>query len=98
MHCLGFRTSFYEEGEKTGRLLARQLKMQNTSNVIPAFKKGNKMVTSSKKRNNVSMFSEYLYTVQSCSASPIDMDTFLSGIELPRLSDSKVEDLDCTIK
>ena len=39
------RTRFYKGSEKIGRLLARQLKMQNTSNVIPAIKKGRKMMT-----------------------------------------------------
>lgn len=32
------KTNFYENGEKTGRLLARQLKQMNNQNVITAMK------------------------------------------------------------
>ena len=44
-------TNFYEGGEKTGKLLARQLKQQNSYSVIPAIKKGDKIVSSTKEIN-----------------------------------------------
>lgn len=34
------KTAFYESGEKTGRLLARQLKEQNVAHIIPAIRVG----------------------------------------------------------
>lgn len=46
-------TTFYEEGEKTGKLLGRQLKQKNTCNLITAIKKGNTIVTSTKEINDV---------------------------------------------
>lgn len=34
------KTTFYESGEETGRLLARQLKEQSTAHVIPVIRSG----------------------------------------------------------
>lgn len=47
------KTNFYENGEKTGKLLARQLKKIDSQNVITAIKKDDKLVTSSSEINTV---------------------------------------------
>lgn len=41
------KTNLYANGEKTGRLLARQLKQIDNQNVITAIKKDDKLVISS---------------------------------------------------
>lgn len=43
------KTNFYESGEKTGRLLARQLKHLDSNNTITAIRKDDKLFTSAKK-------------------------------------------------
>lgn len=47
------KTNFHETGEKTGKLLARQLKHQDANNVITAIRKEDKVITSSKEINTV---------------------------------------------
>lgn len=47
------KTTFYEAGEKTGKLLARQLKEQSCAHVIPAIRREGSLVTSSKEINEV---------------------------------------------
>lgn len=47
------KSNFYEGGEKCGKLQARQLKLQDTSNNIPMIKMGNRVVTSAKQINKV---------------------------------------------
>lgn len=55
------KTKFYESGEKTGRLLARQLKEQSSAYTIPA-RAGGSLITSSKGINDVFKdFYENLY-------------------------------------
>lgn len=47
------KTTFYEAGEKTGKLLARQLKELSSAHVNPAIRKEGTLVTSSKEINEV---------------------------------------------
>ena len=70
-------------GEKSGKLLARQLKRQDNSNNIPMIKKGDKVITSNKGINEV--FEEFyrnLYTSE-CKPSEEETDAFFSGLEIP---------------
>lgn len=57
------KTHFYEGGEKTGKILARQVKVKDSSNIISAIKQGDKLVISTKDINET--FQQYykkLYT------------------------------------
>lgn len=91
------RTRFYEGGEKAGKLLARQLKQQNASNIIPAIKKGNTMVSMTKEINEVFQnFYNQLYT-SSGSLEEGKMTQFFSNIMMPKLDVLQSESLDCPI-
>lgn len=57
------KTNFYENGEKTGQLLARQLKSQDTNNTITTITENNESITSSTGINRIfKSFYEELYT------------------------------------
>lgn len=47
------KNKFYESGEKTGKLLARQVKEKDFANTISAIKKDDKLVTSAKEIKDV---------------------------------------------
>lgn len=91
------KTSFYEGGEKNGKLLARQLKQQDNANNIPMIKKGNGVVTSSNEINGVfEKFYKDLYT--SCSTSNMEeVENFFSGLLLPTISCEQREKLEAPI-
>lgn len=57
------KTNFYENGEKTGRLLARQLKSQDANNTIMTIRENNELITSTTGINKIfKSFYEELYT------------------------------------
>ena len=58
------KASFYESGEKAGKLLARQLKKRETASAIPGIKgSSGKIVTTAKEINQVFVdFYKTLYT------------------------------------
>lgn len=67
-----------ENGEKTGRLLARQLKHQDINNIITAIGKYAKVITSSKEINTVfKTFYQDLYTYVR-TISPEELNSFFS--------------------
>lgn len=88
------KTAFYELGEKTGRLLARQLKEQSSAHIIPAIRTGDSLVTSSKGINNV--FREFYDNLYRPSGvlNEILLQQFLTNIHLPNLPPEKVAFLD----
>ena len=91
------RTNFYEGGEKTGKLLARQLKQRENNSVIPAIKNGDNIVTSSKEINKVfQQFYEKLYTSTS-NHEQQKLEDFLSKIDLPKMSQQQAKSLDASI-
>ena len=70
------KTNFYENGEKTGRLLARQCKKIDNQNVITAIKKDDTLVTYSSDINMAfKMFYQDLYTSENM-VSEDRMDAF----------------------
>lgn len=92
------KSNFYESGEKSGKLLARQLHQKETSYAIPAVKneKG-ELVTQTGDINKVfAHFYEQLYK------SEINLDvgnyeTFFSKISLPEMSGDQRDFLDSPI-
>ena len=57
------KTNFYEGGEKTGKLLARQLKEKTFASTIPVIKQGDQQFFSAKDINNIfRLHYEKLYT------------------------------------
>ena len=91
------RTNFYEGGEKTGKLLARQLKQKDNNSVIPAIKKGDNIVSSTKEINGVfQKFYENLYT-STTNHEQGELEDFLSKITLPTMTAQQAESLDAPI-
>lgn len=91
------KTKFYESGEKTGRLLARQLKEQSSAYTIPAIRAGGSLITSSKGINDAfEDFYENLYR-SSGAMDKISAKDFFSNIKLPTLSSDQVSLLDASI-
>ena len=78
-------TTFYEGGEKTGKLLARQLKKQDSYNLIPAIQKGNSTVSSTKEINDVlQQYYKELYT-SDINPIPEEITDFLTNLNMPKL-------------
>lgn len=91
------RTKFYEGGEKSGKLLARQLKQQESLTNISMIKKDDQVITSSKGINEVfKSFYQDLYT-SSGIINEADIDKFFSGLDLPTLTTDQKERLDAPI-
>uniref|UniRef100_A0A9J8CLD1 Reverse transcriptase domain-containing protein n=1 Tax=Cyprinus carpio carpio TaxID=630221 RepID=A0A9J8CLD1_CYPCA len=87
-------TTFYEEGEKTGKLLARQLKQKNTCNLITGIKKGNTIVTSTKEINDVlQKFYKDLYTAD-INPKKEELLSFFSKLKMPKLSPEEMNKLE----
>lgn len=88
------KTTFYEAGEKTGKLLARQLKEQSSAHVIPAIRRDGVLVTSPKEINEVfRQFYEKLYTSEGMP-SESSLRNFFLNITLPKLSAEQADILD----
>lgn len=87
-------TSFYEEGEKTGKLLAKQLKQRNSLNFIPAIKKDHTVVTDTKEINGV--FRKYYEDLHTPEIYPNheDISDFFDRVDLPKLSSEQAKLLD----
>lgn len=81
------KTNFYEGGEKTGKLLARQVKGKDSSSIIAAIKKGDKIVTSATDINKTfQQYYEKLYTsTVSCNNMQKEQELFFSSINIPKL-------------
>ena len=78
------KTNFYENGEKNGQLLARQLKCLASNNIITAIRNDDKLFTSANTINDVfKYFYKDLYT-STCSAGDEDLNSF-QKVELPQL-------------
>lgn len=88
------RARFYKHGEKTGRLLAQQLKSKSASHLIPKIRKTSQEITVDPHKIN-SMFKKYysdLYT----SEPPQDdsMSKFLLNVNLPIVKEDQNNNLD----
>ena len=81
------KTTFYEAGEKTGKLLARQLKEQSCAHVIPTIRREGSLVTSSKEINEV--FKSFYQM-----PNKLSLQNFFQNLTLPCLSPAQVETLD----
>lgn len=80
------KTKYYESGEKSGKLLTRQIKQHDACHIIPAIKKGNKVLTSNREINRV--FNQYyskLYTSESIYSQK-EIKDFLANVTLPTLT------------
>ena len=93
------KASFYESGERAGKLLARQLKKQHTASAIPGIKGSNgNIVTSAKEINRVFMdFYKNLYTSDTVFDSE-KLKTWFSKIQFPNLSTEQVQLLEAPIR
>uniref|UniRef100_A0A3P8RWJ4 Reverse transcriptase domain-containing protein n=1 Tax=Amphiprion percula TaxID=161767 RepID=A0A3P8RWJ4_AMPPE len=88
------KTHFYENGEKTGKLLARQLKKIDSQNVITAIKKDDKLVTSSSDINTVfKTFYQNLYTSEN-KTNTKQLDEFFDKITIPKISQEEKDKLE----
>lgn len=96
---LRLKANFYESGEKAGKLLARQLKKQETAGAISGIRGNNgKIVTSAKEINQVLMdFYKTLYTSDTVF-SPDKLKTWISKIQFPSLSPEEVQSLEASIR
>lgn len=93
------KASFYESGEKAGKLLARQLKKQENAGAIAGIKtsKG-KLVTTPKDINQVFMeFYKKLYTSDTVFSHD-QLKTWFSKIQFPSLLPEQVQHLDAPIR
>lgn len=77
-------TTFYGEGEKTAKLLARQLKQKTTCDLITAIKKGNTIVTSTNEINDVFYI----------SPKQEELLSFFSKLKMPPLSPKEMNMLE----
>ena len=92
------KSNFYESGEKSGKLLARQLHQMETSYAIPAVKneKG-ELVTQTGDINKVfAHFYEQLYKSE-INPDVSNYQTFFSNIKLPVISGDQKNSLDSPI-
>lgn len=91
------KTNFYENGEKTGRLLARQLKSQDANNTIMTIRENNELITSSSGINRIfKSFYEELYT-SSNTTKEEDLATFFKKVTLPQVPRMEKDKLDIPI-
>lgn len=91
------KTNFYENGEKTGRLLARQLKKIDNQNVITAIKKDDTLVTSSSDINMAfKMFYQDLYTSENM-VNKDQMDAFFEKMTIPKISQNDKDKLEAPL-
>lgn len=86
---LRLNSTFYEGGEKTGKVLARQVKKQDFSNFIPAIKHENNLVISIREINRIFMnYYKSLYT-STVSGNQTGEDLFLCKLDLPNCNGIK---------
>lgn len=92
------KSSFYESGKKAGKLLAGQLKKQETSSEISYVRGDNgKIVTSAKEIYQVFMaFYKSLYTSDTAS-DPEKLEGWFPQIDLLSLSPEQVQLLDTPV-
>ena len=87
--------NFYESGEKSSKLLARQLRQKEASYAIPAVKnsKGELMMNTSDINKVFASFYNQLYKSE-VNPGRSDYDAFFSKIEMPEISEDQKESLD----
>lgn len=87
---------YYEEGDKAGKLLAWQIKKEETNMAIYTIQKDDTF-TSNPREINEAFLSYYqsLYTSQGCNT--VSIQHFLDKLVLPTLSDDKKERLEGSI-
>ena len=92
------RQKYFEEGDKAGRLLARYIKQREAMCAIPAIRSGEGHLVSDPKRINQAFkdFYSHLYTSES-HVDQGDIASFLSTLDLPKLSEEQVARLDLPI-
>ena len=89
------KSNFYESGEKSGKLLARQLKKQDASFLIPAVKNTNgDIMTNTKDINEVFKdFYSKLYTSE-VDPSEEQYEDFFANLNIPKLSEGQVAQME----
>ncbi|XP_077319405.1 uncharacterized protein LOC143941229 [Lithobates pipiens] len=92
------KLAFYEEGEQTGRLLARIAKAQQMSPAIGAIRAKNGKVVNSQEIiiSELADFYQDLYRSRE-TYSDDDLQSYLATINLPRLSEEAMRHLDALI-
>ncbi|MCI4381688.1 hypothetical protein PGIGA_G00254930, partial [Pangasianodon gigas] len=93
------KTNFYEGGEKTGKLLARQLREKNTSNTIPVIKQGDRQIFVAKDINKTfQQYYEKLYTSTTHTKFvQNEIKDFLSNVDVFRLQPEQLEEMESPI-
>ena len=93
------RQSFYEQGEKAGKLLAWRIKVLQSERAISEITNSSGALTTDPTEINDTFKSYYekLYTSEPPS-DPMLQTTFLDGLEFPRLSDDERNVLDRPIQ
>lgn len=89
------KATYYEHGERTGHLLASQLKHQAASHLISQiYDSSNNLTTNPDKIYlEFASFYSYLYKSKSCSDAAT-INNFLSELEFPKLNSVTVSKLD----
>lgn len=89
------KTAFFEEGETTGRLLARIANSEQRSPLIGSIKKADRRLVHSPDQilQTLVEFYETLYCSSSRS-TPKELSNYLDGIVFPHLSVSQRKELD----
>uniref|UniRef100_A0A671WYB0 Reverse transcriptase domain-containing protein n=1 Tax=Sparus aurata TaxID=8175 RepID=A0A671WYB0_SPAAU len=89
------RSKYYEHGDKSGRLLAHQLRRQTASRLITRIKDGSGVLQEDPVVINsvFSSFYESLYKSEFLS-DPADMHTFLDELQFPSINPELVNQLD----
>lgn len=92
------RSRYYEHGDKSGRLLAHQLRRQVASRLIPRIKDGSGALQEDPVVINsvFSSFYESLYKSE-FSSDPTDMHKFLDELQFPSINPELVNQLDSAL-
>ena len=92
------KSTFYEQGEKTGKLLANQLKARRAKQIITKIRTANGGTTSDSALINDAFkdFYSTLYTSQA-GGDDLAVSAFLDPLDIPTISQSQMEDLETPI-
>lgn len=87
------RSSFFEQGDKAGKLLAHQLRQRSTSNLIPQIRSDSGITTIPCEINNTfKKFYSTLYSSDQVSDSAFD--AFFNNLDIPSIEQPVVEELE----
>lgn len=93
------RQTYFESGDKTGKLLANYIKHKECSSIIPSVRssRGDIFTTATDINNTFKEFYIDLYKSASSSLTDEDISRFLEPLDLPKLSNEQKQLLDSDI-